>query len=96
MSNYQVPPDDQAPDYRVPVANSEEGDGCPKCGSHALYPTPEGMLMRVPPHLQILECARCGTRYRLKPKVPTWRGLAHEWGVLIGIVLLVMLLLLIF
>ncbi|MBA3470205.1 MAG: hypothetical protein H0T53_11250 [Herpetosiphonaceae bacterium] len=93
MSGYQVPPDGQ-PEYRVPVAASADGDGCPQCGSHAFYPNPENLLLRIPPHLQIMQCSSCGTRYRIKPKALTWRGLAHEWMVLLGIALVVAVLLL--
>jgi hypothetical protein len=95
MSDYKVP-HNGPPDYQVPVAVSEDGEGCPNCGSHALYPNVEGVLGRVPPHLQILQCARCGTRYRLRPKVQTWRGLAHEWSILFGIVFLIIVLMIIF
>ena len=94
MSNYQIPHDER-PDYQVPVASGVDGDGCPQCGSHAIYPSDGTIIGRVPGPLQILQCARCGTRYRIRPKTASWRGLAREWSVLLGIALLVIVLLLI-
>ena len=95
MPDYQVPPD--RPDYKVPSASASSTDACPKCGSHAIVPTREAVTRGVPRQLQIFECARCGTYYRIRPPLPTWRDLGRDIGVFIGVlVVLAVIALLVF
>ena len=85
MPDYQVPPD--RPDYRVPNAAVSNTDACPKCGSHAIVPTREAVTRGLPRQLQVFECARCGTYYRIRPKLPTWRDLGRDISVFIGVLI---------
>jgi hypothetical protein len=79
MSDYRVPPD--GPDYHVPPAVTSLTDACPKCGSHAIAPTREVLTRGMPRQMQVFECARCGTLYRIRPELPTWRDLGRDAAV---------------
>ena len=85
MPDYQVPPD--RPDYQVPTAAVSPTDACPKCGSHAIVPTRESVTRGLPRQLQIFQCARCGSYYRIRPALPTWRDLGRDIVVFIGVLI---------
>jgi hypothetical protein len=89
MSDYRVPPD--GPDYHVPSAVTSLTDACPQCGSHAIAPTREVLTRGMPRQMQVFECARCGTLYRIRPELPTWRDLGRDAAV-VACVLIVLVL----
>ena len=89
MPDYHVPPD--RPDYQVPRAVTSPTDACPKCGSHAIAPTREVLTRGLPRQMQVFECARCGTYYRIRPALPTWRDLGRDAAVVAGVLIVLAL-----
>ena len=91
MPDYQVSPDQ--PDYQVPSVVDAASDACPKCGSHAILPSFELLNNGIPRQLRIYQCARCGTRYRIRPKMLTWRDLSRDVTIIIGFIVFVLVVL---
>ena len=91
MPDYQVSPDQ--PDYQVPSVVDAASDACPKCGSHAIMPSFELLNNGIPRQLRIYKCARCGTRYRIRPKMLTWRDLSRDVTIIIGFIVFVLVVL---
>ena len=91
MPDYHVPPD--RPDYQVPTVTEAKGDACPQCGSQAILPSLDLVRSGVPRQLRVYDCARCGTRYRIRPAMPTWREISRDVTVYIGLAIFLIIVL---